>query len=83
MTLEFRDEPPSGRGNRERSEEIAELVEELKLHPGMWARVAGPSLRQSSYKPWKYRGCDVVSRRINGEYELWARWPAERDEGVS
>lgn len=57
-----------------------DVVEELKEHPGRWARVFGPVPGRRAndvYTQIRKHGAEAVVRKVDGEGSgVWARWPA-------
>jgi hypothetical protein len=76
--LQWEDPPVEGKKNRQWT---AAFVEELKLHPGKWARVVSPHTEyfsSSTSAKLKLMGCETrmtTKEAPSGMFRMWARWP--------
>jgi hypothetical protein len=78
--LDWQTPPPSGSSPVKYF--TPKVLEELKAHPGEWARVASAPMRygHSRFSParsrFKRRGFEAVVRQDDsGEVHLYVRWP--------
>ncbi len=73
MTVKWEDPPTSVR------DRWKVVVDELKAHPGRWARVFEPAptpQATEALKAMKRHGCEAVMRKMETVGTgVWARWP--------
>lgn len=85
MTTIWKEPPaPAARG-RKGGTKYAELVAELKAHPGKWALVAEGLVNRGPADYIRKQGLEVTTRiRQDGKYDVYARGPeAAEDKDVS
>lgn len=90
MSIKFEDPPPPRR--RGKKSPFAEIAQELKASPGQWAVIAKydkvdrpramvVAINSGRYSIWEPAGhFEAVSRLVEGEYCLYARYLGEEDD---
>jgi hypothetical protein len=79
MRLVFRlEDPPAGHPGGRPSTVVQPIVNQLREHPGQWARVAEfPAQRPAGSLASRlaiHPNIQAMSRQVDGKAVVWARW---------